>query len=78
MSKRDYFFLYEHVCDFFEYQEMKEAQELKPEYADYCTMLIKLFNQAITAPETLKCQMQTNKDDSGDLYFNHFLPYKRL
>ena len=48
---------------------MKDQQGLKPQYADYLTMLIKLFNQAIGSQDT-KCQMQTNKDDTGDLFFN--------
>ena len=49
---------------------MKELQGLRPLFADYLTMLIKLFNHALTTPESYKCQMQTNVDDSGDLFFN--------
>ena len=56
---------------------MKDQQGLKPQYADYLTMLIKLFNQAIESQDT-KCQMQTNKDNTGDLFFNQMLPYKQL
>lgn len=70
LSKNDYFFLYEHVCDVFDYQEMKEHQGLHPNYSEYLTMLIKLFNCSISTPETHKCQMQLNKDNSADLFIN--------
>ena len=43
-SSKDYFFVYQHECDIFTYTEMKEAMGLKPEFRDYLTMLIKLFN----------------------------------
>ena len=41
-------------------------------------MLIKLFNQVISSPNTFKCQIQLNKDDSADLFMNQILPYKQL
>ena len=78
LSKSDYNFLYEHRCDVFDYQEMREAQGLHPQYVDYLTMLIKLFNHALTTPKSYKCLMQLNKDNSGDLFINEILPYKQV
>ena len=57
---KDYFFLYEHTSDVFDYEEMKESQGLNPLFQDYLTMLIKLFNQSIASPDTYRCQMQLN------------------
>ena len=36
--------MYEHQADFFDYKDMKDEQKLKPEYNEYLTILIKLFN----------------------------------
>ena len=43
-SELDYFFMYEHECYEADYKLIKEWQKLKPEFTDYSTMLIKLFN----------------------------------
>lgn len=43
-SANDYFFMYEHSADFFVYDHMRENQRLKPEFSEYLTILIKLFN----------------------------------
>ena len=69
-SQQDFYFLYEHTCDVFDYEEMKELQGLHPQFADYLTMLIKLFTQTITNPDTLRCQVQLNVDNSADMFFN--------
>ena len=68
--------MYEHTTDVFEYEVMREQQGLNPQFPDYLTMLIKLFNQAIASPDSYKCQMQLNADNSGDMFFNHILPFK--
>ena len=47
-SQSDYFFLYHHTCDIFTFSELKEQQNLKPDFTDYLTMLIKLFNCVIS------------------------------
>lgn len=39
--------MYEHNADFWAYQSMRDKQKLKPEYNEYLTILIKLFNQVI-------------------------------
>ena len=44
LSKLNYYFLYEHECDVFDFEEMRESQGLTPQFCDYLTMLIKLFN----------------------------------
>lgn len=44
LSTKDYYFLYEHTNDVFEYEVIKEQQCLTPPFQDYLTMLIKLFN----------------------------------
>jgi len=46
-SQSDYFFLYEHTCDFDNFMELKREQGLKPEFSEYLTMLIKLFNATL-------------------------------
>ena len=78
LSKKDQFFIYEHEADVFDYEDMKERQHLNPQFCDYLTVLIKLFNQSIVSRDTHKCQMQLNADNSGDLFFNQILPYKQL
>lgn len=50
LSSRDYFFVYKHACDIFTFSELKESQALKPDFPEYLTMLIKLFNCAIGQP----------------------------
>ena len=47
LSQNDYSFMYEHQADFFDYKDMRDEQKLKPEYNEYLTILIKLFNQVI-------------------------------
>ena len=44
LSQNDYSFMYEHQADFFDYKDMRDEQKLKPEYNEYLTILIKLFN----------------------------------
>lgn len=78
LSQNDYYFLYEHKTEVFGYDEIRETQQLTPPFADYPTMLIKLFNQVISDPEHIKCQLQLYKDNTGDLYFNQILDYKVL
>ena len=78
LSNYNYYFLYEHTCDVFDYNDMREMQSLHPQFADYLTMLIKLFNQAITNPDTYKCQVQLNRDNNAEMFFNQILPYKQL
>ena len=39
-------------------------------------MLIKLFNQAIQSPKTTKIQLQMNKDNTGDLFFQQVMEYE--
>ena len=77
-SLSDYFFIYGHECDVLDYQEMRERQELNPQFADYLTMLIRLFNSALQNPDTFRLQIQLNVDNSSDLFFNQILPYKDL
>jgi hypothetical protein len=36
--------MYVHEADFAVYQVMRESQALKPDYSEYLTILIKLFN----------------------------------
>lgn len=78
LSFNDYYFLYEHTCDVFDYQEMRESQGLTPQFVEYLTMLIKLFNKAIDNPDTYRLATQLNRDNSADLFFNQILPYKQL
>ena len=66
------------MCDVFDYDEMKEKQGLNPNFPEYLTMLIKLFNSAINTPESYRCQMQLNKDNSADLFINQVLPFKQI
>ena len=75
-SPNDYFFLYEHLCDGDDYGDMRFAQALAPGYPEYLTMLIKLFNQAIQAPKTTRIQLQMNKDNTGDLFFQQVMEYE--
>mmetsp|Transcript_37774 Transcript_37774/g.49666 ORF Transcript_37774/g.49666 Transcript_37774/m.49666 type:complete len:93 (-) Transcript_37774:33-311(-) len=56
-SKSDFYFLYEHTCDVFDYSEMRDMQGLNPQFPDYLTVIIKLFTQAISEPGNLKCQV---------------------
>ena len=49
-----------------------------PEFHEYMTMLIKLFNSALNNPDTYRAQIQLNIDNSSDLFFNQILPYKQL
>ena len=56
-SPNDYFFLYEHLCEIEDYSYMKLKQQLIHEFPEYLTMLIKLFNQTITTPKTMKIQL---------------------
>lgn len=46
-SENNYFLLYEHTSNVFDYDIMRDQQGLHPVFADYLTMLIKLFNQTI-------------------------------
>ena len=39
-------------------------------------MLIKLFNQAIQTPKTTRLQLQMNKDNSADLFFQQVMEYE--
>ena len=39
-------------------------------------MLIKLFNQTIQSPKTMKIQLQMNKDNTGDLFFQQVMEYE--
>ena len=77
-SEKNFFLLYEHTSDVFDYDQMREQQGLYPVFADYLTMLIKLFNQAITNPSVFRCAIQLNIDYSASLFFNQVLPYKEL
>ena len=54
LSPKDYYFLYEHLCEIEDYYEMKQNQRLIQEYPEFLTMLIKLFNQAVVTPKTTK------------------------
>ena len=76
MSQLDYFFLYEHYCEVDDYGDMKYHQKLTPDYIEYLTMLIKLFNQTIQSPKTMKIQLQMNKDNTGDLFFQQVMEYE--
>ena len=40
-------------------------------------MLIKLFNATIQTPLTMKLQLQMNKDNSSDLFFQQILEYEK-
>ena len=55
LCKKDYFFLFEHEMNVFDFNDMREQQGLVPQFADYLTMLIKLFNNTITNPDTYRC-----------------------
>mmetsp|Transcript_1689 Transcript_1689/g.2341 ORF Transcript_1689/g.2341 Transcript_1689/m.2341 type:complete len:124 (+) Transcript_1689:412-783(+) len=57
---------------------MREGQNLSPQFADYLTMLIRLFNSALQNPDTFRLQIQLNPNNSSDLFFNQILPYKQL
>jgi hypothetical protein len=57
---------------------MRDNQNLTPQFADYLTMLIKLFNSAIATPDTFHLKIQLNIDNNMDLFFNQILPYKQL
>ena len=76
LSPKDYYFLYEHLCEIEDYYEMKQNQRLIQEYPEFLTMLIKLFNQAVVTPKTTKIQFQMNKDNSGDLFFQQVMEYE--
>ena len=84
LSPLDYFFLYEHLCELGDYANMQFAQSLTPDFPEYLTMLIKLFNQAIPSPEmkrkkkkpTTRVQLQMNKDNTGDLFFQQVMEYE--
>ena len=79
LSPNDYFFLYEHLCELGDYANMQFAQSLTPDYPEYPTMLIKLFNQAIKTkanPKPIKIQLQMNKDNTGDLFFQQVMEYE--
>ena len=75
-SPNDYFFLYEHLCELGDYANMQFAQSLTPDFPEYLTMLIKLFNQGISSPKTTKLQLQMNKDNTGDLFFQQVMEYE--
>lgn len=49
---------------------MKACQQLKPDFADYLTMLIRLFNSAISQPVAYKCYLSILKDNTGLLFFS--------
>jgi len=57
---------------------MRDHQGLNPQFADYLTMLMKLFNAALNDPDKFRLQIQLNKDNSSDLFFNQVLPFKQL
>ena len=76
LSPKDYYFLYEHLCEIEDYYEMKQNQRLIQDYPEFLTMLIKLFNQAVVTPKTTKIQFQMNKDNSGDLFFQQVMEYE--
>ena len=61
MSQLDYFFLYEHYCEVDDYGDMKYHQKLTPDYIEYLTMLIKLFNQTIQSPKTIFAVLRAAK-----------------
>ena len=77
MSPKDYFFLYEHLCEVDDYNLMKACQNLNQDYPEFLTMLIKLFNAAIQTPKTTKLQLQMNKDNSADLFFQQVMEYEK-
>ena len=55
---------------------------MKPDFTDYLTMLIKLFNCVISQPDqqpsAYKCVFNIKKDNTGELYFNQVLDFKNL
>ena len=56
-SLTDYFFIYGHSCDSMDYIHMAEEQQLIPHFADYLTMLVRLFNSALQNPDTYRLQI---------------------
>jgi poly(A) polymerase Pap1 len=61
-SQNDFFFLYKHSLNVVEYQNMKAEQRLKPEFVDYLTMLIRLFNGCICLPQVAPTEVVLNND----------------
>jgi hypothetical protein len=51
---------------------------LKPDFADYLTMLIRLFNCVTAEPKSYKATLQILKDNTSVLYFNQILDFKSL
>ena len=57
---------------------MRKTQDLNPQFIDYATMLIKLFNEAIEHEKKFRVIVTLNKDNSADLVFIQILPCKEL
>lgn len=55
---------------------MRYAQSLTPDFPEYLTMLIKLFNQAISSPKTTRILLQMHKDNTGALLFQQVMEYE--
>jgi hypothetical protein len=57
--------MYVHEADFAVYQVMRQSQGLKPDYSEYLTILIKLFNQVIEQDrieEMIVKQLEVSED----------------
>jgi hypothetical protein len=57
---------------------LKTLQSLKPDFADYLTMLVKLFNCVISQPLHYKCILHIEKDNTANLFYHQILDYKTL
>ena len=63
--------MYEHNADLFSYESMRDSQKLKPEFSEYLTILIKLFNQVIEQ-ENIETLLQKQIKVSIKSFINFF------
>jgi len=71
--------MYKHVVNLDLYiNTIKDQQELKPDFLEYTTMLIKMFNNAATNPEEFQLELiiAETEDNSATLEFQQIFSVK--
>lgn len=62
--------MYKHEVDLEQYLNViKDTQRLKPDFIDYLTMLIKMFNNTVTNPEEYQLEFVIDQDNQATLNF---------
>lgn len=75
-SENDLFFHYTHSVDEQGFRQMQESQKLMIDFADYCSVVIKMLNNCIKEPHSFLAVFVMQRDGHARLDFIQNMEYK--